>query len=316
MSDQRKTGSAPVWKGVFKGPFEWIDTGLDWFERSALIACVVAMAVVTVANVLARNLMGFSLQFANDAAQILLVMVTFLGIGIGARHARHIRVSALHDLLPPLGQKILLIIVSFTTAGLLFLFAEYAWNYADAAQRSCRVLPDAVNLGLFKLPLGGMPLAAGIVITLVALALAGHGIRLVEALYTRMVQPLPGWQRSLTLGVSILVGLSLAYWVFGLFIDLVEARSGQCRVTSSTGFPVYLYYMVVPLGFMLGGIQFFLAGVRNLISRENYLSWYQKDEYEEEGVDPGMATSSGLSDEELAVAEEDIDKGEGGDNRG
>ena len=315
MNHRAKTGSAPVWKGIFKGSFEWIDTGLDWFERSALIACVVAMAVVTVANVLARNLMGFSLQFANDAAQILLVMVTFMGLGIGARHARHIRVSALHDLLPPLGRKILLIVVSFTTAGLLFLFADYAWNYAGAAQRSCRVLPEAVNLGLFNMPLGGMPLTAGVIITLVALALAGHGIRLVEVLYTRLINPLPAWQRNLGFGVSILVGLLLAYWLFGLFIGLVEARAGQCRVTSSTGFPVYLYYMVVPLGFMLGGIQFFLAGIRNLISRDNYLSWYQKDEYEEEGVDPGMVASTGLSDEELEVAEEN-NNGDGGDNRG
>ena len=314
MNDRANTGSAPVWKAISKSSFEWVDTGLDWFERSALITCVIAMAVVTVANVLARNLMGFSLQFANDAAQILLVMVTFLGIGIGARHARHIRVSAVHDLLLPLGQKILLIFVSFTTAGLLFVFADYAWNYAGAAQRSCRVLPEAVNLGLFNMPLGGMPLTAGVIITVVALALAGHGIRLVEALHARLVQSLRGWQQSLALGVSILVGLLLAYWLFGLFIDLVEARSGQCRVTSSTGFPVYLYYMVVPLGFMLGGIQFFLAGVRNLISRENYLSWYQKDEYEEEGVDPGLASSSGLSDEELTVAEEN-NNGEGGDNR-
>lgn len=315
MNDRTESGSAPVWKWVLKAPFEWFDTGLDWLERSALIACVVAMAVVTVANVLARNLLGFSLQFANDAAQILLVMVTFLGIGIGARHARHIRVSALHDLLPPLGRKILLIIVSFTTAGLLFTFADYAWNYAGAAQRSCRVLPETVNLGLFNMPVGGMPLAAGVVITLVALALAGHGIRLVEALHSRLVHPLPGWQRSIAFTVFVLVGLALAYFLFSLFIGLVEARSGQCRVTSSTGFPVYLYYMVVPLGFMLGGIQFFLAGVRNLISRDNYLSWYQKDEYEEEGVDPGMAAATGLSDEELEVAEQN-ENGEGGENRG
>jgi len=71
MNDRANTGSAPVWKAISKSSFEWVDTGLDdWFERSALITCVIAMAVVTVANVLARNLMGFSLQFANDAAQI------------------------------------------------------------------------------------------------------------------------------------------------------------------------------------------------------------------------------------------------------
>lgn len=314
MNNRSESGSAPVWKGVLKAPFEWFDTGLDWLERSALIGCVLAMAIVTVANVIARNLLGFSIQFAGDVAQIMLVLVTFLGIGIAARHARHIRVSALHDLLPPLGQKILLIIVSFTTAWLLFMLADFAWNYATSAQRSCRILPDAIDLGLFSVPLGTMPLTAGVLITLVALALAGHGIRWIEAIYSRLVASLSGGYGSLALTGAILAGLVIAFLLFGLFVELVEARTGRCRVMSSTGFPVYLYYMVVPLGFMLGGIQFFLAGVRNLISRDNYLSWHYKDEYEEEGVDPG---ATGLSDEELAVAEErENNNGKGGDNRG
>lgn len=313
MNDRIKAGNKPGWRGLLGVPFEWVDTGLDWFERSALIVCVIAMAVITVTNVLTRNLLGFSLQFANDAAQILLVMVTFLGIGIGARHARHIRVSALHDLLPPMGRKILLIIISFTTAWLLFLLAEFSWDYANAAQRSCRVLPDGVDLGLFTLPLGTMPLVAGVVITLVSLGLAGHVIRLASERGTALIARFSGWQRQAAIIGSTLVLLLVGYWLFGLFTELIEARSGRCRVTSSTGFPVYLYYMVVPLGFMFGGIQFFLAGVKNLISRDNYLSWYQKDEYEEEGVDPGLTSQMGLSDEELKDATEDRKEG---DDRG
>ena len=288
MTDQPQAGHGSGWRNALKAPFDWIDSGLDWFERSALILCVAGMATVTVANVIARNLLGFSLQFANDVAQMLLVMVTFLGIGIGARHARHIRVSALHDLLPHLGQKILLVFMSFTTAWLLFSLADFAWNYAGSVQRTCRVLPEGIGLGLFTLPIGGMPLAAGIVATLVGIALAGHLIRLISEGGARVLTRFDGVQRHL-IAIAALVVLALIAWgVFSVFIGMVEARSGQCRVTSSTGFPVYLNYMVVPLGFLFGGIQFFLAGVRNLISADNYLSWYQKDEYEEEGVDPGM----------------------------
>ena len=302
MNDRARSGSLLAWRALLSEHFQWFDTGLDLFERSALIVCVMAMATVTVANVLARNLLGFSLQYANDTAQILLVMVTFLGIGIGARHARHIRVSAVHDLLPWLGRKLLLILVSFTTALLLCMLSGFAWDYAQAAQRTCRVLPLAVDLGLFRLPLGDMPLTAGVIIALVALALGGHGIRLAGSLGRSLTTSLPAWQRHGVLMLATVAGLLVAYWLFGFFIELVEARSGRCRVTSSTGFPVYLYYMVVPLGFLLGGIQFFLAGVRNLISPDNYLSWHQKDEYEAEGVDPGMTTSTGLSDEELNEA--------------
>lgn len=289
MTDESQAGHGGGWRNALKTPFDWVDSGLDWFERSALIACVAGMALVTVGNVITRNLFGFSLQFANDTAQILLVMVTFLGIGIGARHARHIRVSAVHDLLPHMGQKILLVIVSFTTAWLLFSLADFAWNYATAVQRSCRVLPDGIDLGLFTLPLGSMPLAAGILVTLIGFALGGHLIRLLSAGGERLLAHFDGLQRHAVILAGV-TGLALIAWfVFELFIGMVDARSGQCRVTSSTDFPVYLNYMVVPLGFLFGGIQFFLAGVRNLISPDNYLSWYQKDEYEEEGEDPGMS---------------------------
>lgn len=301
--DQPQTGPGGGWRHALKVPFDWMDSGLDWFERSALILCVAGMATVTVANVIARNLLGFSLQFANDTAQMLLVMVTFLGIGIGARHARHIRVSALHDLLPHMGQKILLIIVSFTTAWLLFALADFGWNYASDVQRSCRILPDSIDLGVVGMPLGNMPLTAGIVVTLLSFALGGHIIRLLSEGGERVLARYAGLQRH-ALVLAGLAGLALAAWgVFHLFIGLVEARSGQCRVTSSTGFPVYLNYMVVPLGFLFGGIQFFLAGVRNLISPENYLSWYQRDEYEEEGVDPGM--TGGFDAEEVKPEERD-----------
>ncbi|XOZ35048.1 TRAP transporter small permease [Halomonadaceae bacterium KBTZ08] len=301
--DQSQTGPGGGWRHALKVPFDWMDSGLDWFERSALILCVAGMATVTVANVIARNLLGFSLQFANDTAQMLLVMVTFLGIGIGARHARHIRVSALHDLLPHRGQKILLIIVSFTTAWLLFALADFAWNYAADVQRSCRILADRIDLGVIAVPLGKMPLAAGIAVTLVGFALGGHVIRLLSEGGERVLARYTGFRRH-ALALAGLVGLALVAWgVFHLFIGLVEARSGQCRVTPSTGFPVYLNYMVVPLGFLFGGIQFFLAGVRNLISPENYLSWYQRDEYEEEGVDPGM--TGGFDAEEVQPEERD-----------
>ncbi|PAU77808.1 hypothetical protein CK501_14015 [Halovibrio salipaludis] len=303
MTDQPQTGHSGGWQNALKAPFDWIDSGLDWFERSALILCVAGMATVTVANVIARNLLGFSLQFANDVAQMLLVMITFLGIGIGARHARHIRVSALHDLLPHLGQKILLVVVSFTTAWLMFSLADFAWNYAGAVQRTCRVLPDALDLGLFTLPVGGMPLVAGILVTLVGIALAGHLIRLISEGGARLLARFEGYQRQLMVLAGLVVLALLAWGVFAVFIGLVEARSGQCRVTSSTGFPVYLNYMVVPLGFLFGGIQFFLAGVRNLLSPDNYLSWYQKDEYEEEGVDPGM--TGGVDPDEDAAEERD-----------
>ncbi|NBB93622.1 MAG: hypothetical protein GVY32_10695, partial [Gammaproteobacteria bacterium] len=207
----------------------------------------------------------------------------------------HIRVSAIHDLLPEPAQKVLLTIVGFGTSALLFLLADYGWDYAQSVQRSCRILPET---------LGATPLWLGVAITLVAMVLSGHLIRIVAAFGEGLLGGMTPPRRNLAVLAALALALTIGALLFGLFIDLVENRSGRCRVTSSTGFPVYLIYMVVPLGFFLGAVQFFLAGLRNLVSRDNYLSWYHRDEYESEEQAAGQ-TSFGRTEDDSERRERD-----------
>jgi TRAP-type C4-dicarboxylate transport system permease small subunit len=300
MNEPRSAPSGG-WRQRFRRPFGWFDTGLDWFERFTLVACVLAMATVSVCNVIARNFLGFSLQFAVDVTQLLLVMVTFMGIGIGARQARHIRVSAIHDLLPPRARKVLLVVVGSATAALLFTLAHFGWQYAQSTQRSCRILPESIGF----VPLGGMPLALGLALVLVGMVLAGHGIRGVVARAHPALAAMSKAKRQLAALAGLAVVLAVGWVAFELFIDLVESRSGRCRVTSATGFPVYVVYMVVPLGFFLGGVQFALAALRNLASRDNYLSWYHRDEYEDESQAAGQTSLGRIEDDYRSEGERD-----------
>lgn len=266
------------------GVLNWLDEGLDWFERAVLVASIGSMAVVTIANVLARNLLGFSLQFADDTARMLLVIVTFMGVGYAARHARHIRVSALHDLLPAPARKLLLIFVSFCTSALLFVMAAYGWEYARSTRSSCRLLPEAVP---------ALPTWLGVVLLLGALVAIGHLLRLaVERGGAWLSRRSPGRRRVLQV-IIVMAVAGLAWLSWTLFMQLVEARSGRCRVLPSTGLPVYLVYSVVPLGLLLGGLQFLLAAIANLIRPDNYLSWHRPDEYESAEQ---AARQSGLSE--------------------
>ena len=267
------------WRSLLKHGFAWLDNGLSWFERSTLVTGILAMAAISVANVISRNTLGSSIQFAHDVSQILLVIVTFMGIGIGAREARHIRVSAIHDLLPEPARKVLLVIVTSTTSLLLFALAGYGWDYAKSTQRSCRVLPEQVELLGLTIPFGTMPMSVAVVIVLAGLILVGHGVRMIHHHGSQLLDRLGPIMRPLALGAALVAGFVIAAGLFIAFLELVANREGRCRITSSTGFPVYLVHMVVPLGFMLGGIQFALAAIRNLISPGNYLSWYRRDEY-------------------------------------
>lgn len=167
-----------------------VDSGVAWIERVALAIGVLGMTLVSVANVFMRNVLGESLTFADELNQMLIILVTFLGVGYAARAGRHIRMTAIYDQLPDQVRRISMIIIAFTTAGLLFYLAWYSLDY------------------------------------------------------------------------------------------VVHVRNSN-SVTPSLQIPMYLIYTVVPVGLALGGLQYLLTAVRNLISRDVYVSFVRKDEYED-----------------------------------
>ncbi|MDX1605693.1 MAG: TRAP transporter small permease [Candidatus Competibacterales bacterium] len=67
-------------------------------------------------------------------------------------------------------------------------------------------------------------------------------------------------------------------WYSYLYVERL-AKLGT--VTPSLQVPLYLTYLWVPLGFVITGIQYWLTVVRNLTSREVYISWEHVDMYDE-----------------------------------
>ncbi len=165
------------------------DRLLEAFERLVLSASILLMAAVSITNVGARNLFGHSFSFAEEINQILMVLITFLGIGYGVRHARHIRMSAVYDQLKGRARKALMVIVSLGTGILLMVLAWYAVQY----------VADVYRVG---------------------------------------------------------------------------------SVTPALRLPLYLIYLWVPIGFIVGGIQYLLAAWRNLTTPGVHLSFQQKEAYE------------------------------------
>lgn len=167
-----------------------IDSGISRIESVILAVGVLLMAANTVANVIGRFVFGESLFFAEEVNRILIVMITFAGIGYAARHGRHIRMSALYDALPTSVRRLLMICIAFVTSGTMFFLCYYAFTYMQSIYNTGRVLP--------------------------------------------------------TMGV-----------------------------------PLYLMYVWVPIGFAVTGIQYLLTGIKNIFSRDVYLSTHVVDGYEE-----------------------------------
>lgn len=167
-----------------------LDTLISKVEAVILAMGVLLMALNTVANVVGRFVIGESIFFSGEINRILIIMITFAGIGYAARHGRHIRMSAVYDALPAKGRKILMVTISLFTAVVMFFLLYYTCFY---------------------------------------------------------------------------------------IVDLY----GKGRVLPALGFPIFWIYVWVPVGFLITGIQYLLTAIKNLTSRDVYISTGVLDSYDD-----------------------------------
>jgi TRAP-type C4-dicarboxylate transport system permease small subunit len=105
------------------------DSVLLGIERSILGTGVLGIAAISIVNVFARNLGGGSLPFAEELSQAFMVWITFAGVGLGARRARHIRMAAFYDQLRGRARKVAWMGITAGTAMLLGVLACLAFRY-------------------------------------------------------------------------------------------------------------------------------------------------------------------------------------------
>ncbi|MBQ0747808.1 MAG: TRAP transporter small permease [Marinobacter sp.] len=124
----------PGFLGVIDG---WIANA----EAVILAAGIIFMAINTCVNVVARFVFGEGFFFSGEINRILIILVTFAGIGYAARYGRHIRMSAIYDALPPKGRKILMIIIALFTSAVMFFLCYHSYGYIETLYSRGRILP-------------------------------------------------------------------------------------------------------------------------------------------------------------------------------
>lgn len=118
-----------------------VDRAFERVERAVLSGAVLAMALLAIAGVASRNVLGQGLAFAEELQQVLLIWITFLGISHGVREGRHIRMSALCDALPPAARRRALAAICAATSALLALLAVWAASYTGSVRAAGSVTP-------------------------------------------------------------------------------------------------------------------------------------------------------------------------------
>ena len=118
-----------------------IDVFISKIEAVMLAAGVLLMALNTCVNVVARFVFQEGMFYTGEVNRILIILITFAGIGYAARHGRHIRMSAIFDALPLMGRKILMIIIALITSVVMFFLCYYSYEYIVTLAGRGRVLP-------------------------------------------------------------------------------------------------------------------------------------------------------------------------------
>lgn len=123
-------------------------------EQLGLAVAMLAMAAVTIANVVVRNATGETLAFAEELNQFLIVFVCFVGLSYAAGEGRHIRMTALFDALPQTARRRGMAALCGSTALLLCVLAYYAARYAWSVDRRSPVLGVPLSIVYALAPVG------------------------------------------------------------------------------------------------------------------------------------------------------------------
>ena len=138
MSDDKTLQTGP---SSLPGPLRLIDDLISRIEAVTLAIGVLLMATNTVSNVVSRFVFQESIFFSEELNRILVILITFAGISYAARQGRHIRMSAIYDVMPPRIRKLLMIVIALVTAGFMFALCYYAVGYIITQAGRGRVLP-------------------------------------------------------------------------------------------------------------------------------------------------------------------------------
>jgi len=89
-------------------------------------------------------------------------------------------------------------------------------------------------------------------------------------------------------GLMVLIALVTAAFMFLLCwysAQYLLTQAGRGRVLPSLQIPVWTTLIIVPIGFFMTGLQYLLTAIKNLISRDIYLSTVVLEGYEEDEME-------------------------------
>lgn len=120
--------------------FSFIGKALNAIEICIIVGSVTAMALLLIANVIARTFFT-SIYFAEELSEFLVILVTFGGVSYSVRKVMHIRMGAFLDAMPPKMEKAFIYVISAISAIVMFIMTWFAWQYLINAMQNGHTSP-------------------------------------------------------------------------------------------------------------------------------------------------------------------------------
>ena len=134
-----------------------IDRILEYMEATIVGGCVILMAVLMVTHVLGRMFFQIGVPGRTEVTELMIVLITFVGVSYAVRRARHISMSAIYDQLKGIARKVFIIMICLVTGALLFYMAWEAVGYVETTyqrQRSTSALQIPLWMIYISMPIG------------------------------------------------------------------------------------------------------------------------------------------------------------------
>ncbi|NLX63019.1 MAG: TRAP transporter small permease [Tissierellia bacterium] len=137
--------------------FKKIEGIIEKIEEWVVSLSVIIMAILMVVSVFMRTVLNHSLTFSEEIGQLLLIIVSFFGIGYCVRRSRHVNMSMVFDAANKKGKKAMMYIVSLISAVLMIILFVLSIQYIMSVAKLGRTSP-ALNIPMawfyISLPIG------------------------------------------------------------------------------------------------------------------------------------------------------------------
>jgi TRAP-type C4-dicarboxylate transport system permease small subunit len=130
----------PVKTGALRRFNHAVGKVINAVEVSILVFCVAALGILLITEVIARTFFQ-SIYFAEEISMFLVMLTTFAGVSYGVRKARHIRMGAFLDMMPPKMEKTFIIIISLISALVMGIMAYFSFDYLMNAMSRGHMTP-------------------------------------------------------------------------------------------------------------------------------------------------------------------------------